>query len=97
MRVGIIKDRELCEQISESHKNQPIVFWQIDAKNIPEVHTVEGSDSKEILDKILNILPTPPLLDEKKFHVNTFKLASIFLVSFGAFFVGLENEIAHSL
>ncbi|XP_019762900.2 dnaJ homolog subfamily C member 10 isoform X1 [Dendroctonus ponderosae] len=68
LSVGIVKDSELCEKISESFKKQPIIFWQIDATNIPEVHIVEGSDSKEILDKILNILPTPPLLDEKKFH-----------------------------
>ncbi|ERL92534.1 hypothetical protein D910_09847 [Dendroctonus ponderosae] len=74
LSVGIVKDSELCEKISESFKKQPIIFWQIDATNIPEVHIVEGSDSKEILDKILNILPTPPLLDEKKFHGGAFEV-----------------------
>ncbi|KAJ8970385.1 hypothetical protein NQ314_001253, partial [Rhamnusium bicolor] len=31
--VGIVKDNELCENISLSHKEKPIVFWQIQENN----------------------------------------------------------------
>ncbi|CAH1121720.1 unnamed protein product [Ceutorhynchus assimilis] len=68
LQVAIIKDRDLCEEISDSYKSQPLIFWQMDDKKIPKVHIIQGSDFKEIVDKILNILPHPPLLDENKFH-----------------------------
>ncbi|KAL1491528.1 hypothetical protein ABEB36_012112 [Hypothenemus hampei] len=66
--VGHVKDDKLCQEISDTYKNQPIIFWQIDSNKIPKVHVIDGSDSKEIVDQILNILPNPPLLDENKFH-----------------------------
>ncbi|XP_066146223.1 dnaJ homolog subfamily C member 10-like [Euwallacea fornicatus] len=68
LQVGLIKDRDLCHEISDTYKSHPIIFWQIDTNRIPKVHVIEGSNTKEIIDKILNILPMPPLLDENKFH-----------------------------
>lgn len=72
LQVGLVKDNELCKDISDNYKNHPLVFWQIDDKKIPQVHVIEGSDYKEIVDKILNILPHPPVLDEIKFHVSIY-------------------------
>ncbi|XP_060524130.1 dnaJ homolog subfamily C member 10-like [Cylas formicarius] len=66
--VGVVKDSDLCHEILDSYKIQSVVFWQIVDKNIPEVHAIEGSDSKEILNKVLSIIPNPPVLDEKQFH-----------------------------
>ncbi|XP_050310725.1 dnaJ homolog subfamily C member 10-like [Anthonomus grandis grandis] len=68
LQVGLITDPKLSEDISEDYRTQPLVFWEVDSKKIPKVHIIDGSDFKEIVDKILNILPNPPLLDENKFH-----------------------------
>lgn len=69
MSTGIIKDEKLCDKIYESHKMNPVVFWQVKDDGTSEVHSIEGSDSKEILDKILNILPNPETIDEERFKV----------------------------
>lgn len=70
LQVGIVRDEKLCKDISNTYTEEPVVFWEIDSHKIPKVHFIEASDFKDIVDKILNILPTPPLLDENKFHVS---------------------------
>ncbi|KAJ3650312.1 hypothetical protein Zmor_022007 [Zophobas morio] len=64
MSVGLVTSPQLCDQVSESHKINPVVLWQPDDK----VHKIAGSDSKEILESVLNILPNPPSLDEQQFQ-----------------------------
>lgn len=69
MSVGIISDRNLIDKING--KGSSIVFWQFDKKNPdnPIVNSVMGSDSKEIVENILNLLPNPELLNEDRFKV----------------------------
>lgn len=76
MPVGVVKDSELCEKISDSYRNNPIVFWQVDSnqetvsESYATLHNIQGSDNKEILNEILNILPNPETIDEKRFAVS---------------------------
>lgn len=72
--VGIVEDKDLCETFSEDYKLNPVILWQVkgkSGKDIPEftVHSIKGSDSKELLENVLSLLPNPEILDEKKFQV----------------------------
>ncbi|KAH0813437.1 hypothetical protein GEV33_009353 [Tenebrio molitor] len=71
MSVGVVTDRELCEKISSSYKSDPVVLWRGDetkSEGFVTVHTIKGSDSKEILDNVLSILPNPESLNEQQFQ-----------------------------
>ncbi|XP_017779588.1 PREDICTED: dnaJ homolog subfamily C member 10-like [Nicrophorus vespilloides] len=72
MMVGVIEDETLS---SEIYKDQTsVVFWQIgeDAK----AHPITGSDSKEILDNVLDLLPNPVAITEVDFKEIRRKLRS---------------------
>lgn len=78
MGVGLITNAKLSKEISKSYKTSPIVLWKVDEnagnKKKPlasEVYTIQGSDTKEILENVLNHLPNPKLLDEGDFGVRT--------------------------
>jgi hypothetical protein len=80
MSVGVVTDRELCEKISSSYKSDPVVLWRGDetkSEGFVTVHTIKGSDSKEILDNVLSILPNPESLNEQQFQVNKVKIEEI--------------------
>lgn len=80
MSVGVISDPSLCENIHKSYSQNPVVFWKVDDANSmeeqslssSEVHIIEGSDAKEILEAVLNLLPNPKLLNESDFQVGMF-------------------------
>lgn len=77
MQTGIVTDLDLCDKIYPDHKNTPVVFWKPaedetkpKEKNPKEnVYPVDGVDAKEIVDKILELLPEPQTLDEAIFKV----------------------------
>lgn len=66
--TGIVKDGVLCEKISSDYKNRPIIFWQSKKGKIA-VHSIEGADTKEILENVINKLPNPEFLDAEDFKV----------------------------
>lgn len=63
----------MCEKLSPNYKEQPIIFWQI-KKGKVAVHNIEGADTKEILENILNKLPNPKSVDAEDFKVVTLHL-----------------------
>lgn len=77
MSVGIIRDPQLCDLIHKLHTSNPVVLWKVNETDSfkdetslgAEIHPIEGADTKEILENILNLLPNPKLLDEKDFQV----------------------------
>lgn len=77
MSVGVISDSILCENIHKSYLQDPVVFWEVDDANnskeespsTSEVHAIQGSDAKEILEAVLNLLPNPKLLSDAEFQV----------------------------
>lgn len=71
MSVGLIENVDLQEKLSKENKDKSIIFWQIreDQGKAAAIHPIEGSDTKEILEKILSILPNPEILDEERFKV----------------------------
>lgn len=74
MGVGLVTDAELCEKIYKRDEESAVVFWKVEedvgGKEVtPEIHEIEGSDSKEILNSVLSFLPNPKLLDEADFRV----------------------------
>lgn len=75
MSVGLVTDSELCETISKNEKESRIIFRQVKLNEEdeelaePKIHVVKGSDTKEIADKVLELLPEPKILDEEKFKV----------------------------
>lgn len=81
MSVGVISDPTLCENIHKSHLQNPVVFWKVDdtdsleekPQSTSEVHVIQGADSKEILEAVLNLLPNPKLLNETDFQVKMFQ------------------------
>lgn len=78
MSVGTVNDASLCGSIQSDYKINPVVFWQVDEQNFDkdapdssaEVHTIIGSDTKEIVEKVLALLPNPQLLDNDSFRVS---------------------------
>lgn len=85
MSVGVINDPKLCQSIHEHYIQNPVVFWKVDESNSlqeepvssSEVHVVQGSDAKEILEGVLSLLPNPKLLDETDFQVHFFEMSVI--------------------
>lgn len=76
MGVGLVTDAGLCGQIYKDFKNNQIVFWKIDEEAgkketspVSEIHVIQGSDTKEILNSVLGFLPNPKLLDDSDFRV----------------------------
>lgn len=77
MPVGVVNDASLCGLIQTDYKTNPVVFWKLDEQNldtyspdsIGEAHTIIGSDTKEIVEKVLALLPNPQLLDNDSFKV----------------------------
>lgn len=75
MSVGVVEDLELCDKISNTHKTNPVVLWQVEKEKNKEsqpftsLSDIAGSDSKEILENILSILPNPESLNEEQFKV----------------------------
>lgn len=74
MKVGLVTDPDLCNKIYATHKENPIVFWKVNDqklghKEATEVRSITGSDTKEIVDKLLDLLPDPKTLDEETFGV----------------------------
>lgn len=63
-----MNDETLCVKISPNYKKHPIVFWQIKDGKIA-VHNVEGADTKEILEDVLNKFPNPESIDAEGFKV----------------------------
>lgn len=70
--VGIVKEEELCQRLSDEYKTKPIILLQaatLDASTSPlTMHTIKGSDTKELLQSILALLPNPQTVDEKDFQ-----------------------------
>lgn len=70
MGVGLVVDANLCNEIYSNYKNNPVVLWKVDeGTSKKEVHLIEGADTKEILNSVLNFLPNPVELDESDFRV----------------------------
>ena len=72
MSVGLVTSPQLCNKIYESHKTNPVVLWDKKSESEGKVHNIAGSDSKEILESVLNVLPNPPSLDEQQFQVHKY-------------------------
>lgn len=78
MPVGIIRDEDLCNLIHVNHRTNPIVFWRVDEQNLEknspdstaEVHAIIGSDTKEVVEKVLALLPNLQILDDNSFGVS---------------------------
>lgn len=71
MPVRMVEDYGLVEKVYKSYKEGPIILWLVDETDVENAgiaHNVMGSDMKEIMDKILNILPNPPTLNEDDFQ-----------------------------
>ncbi|KAF5269548.1 hypothetical protein FQR65_LT17955 [Abscondita terminalis] len=71
--LGIIHDEVLCEKIIENYKQYPVVFWEIkesdsESTSTAEVHSIESIETKEIVTKVLSLLPDPQFLNEESFH-----------------------------
>lgn len=66
--TGIVNDETLCGTISTDYKKHPIIFWQIKEGKIA-VHNIEGADTKEILEDVLNKFPNPESVDAEGFKV----------------------------
>lgn len=47
-----------------------ILLWQSKEGSPSITHFIEGSDTKEILENVLEILPNPDILDEQQFRVS---------------------------
>ncbi|XP_031332740.1 dnaJ homolog subfamily C member 10-like [Photinus pyralis] len=73
--VGIIRDTKLANNIHKNYKAQPIVFWEVKedegsldkSTSSAEIHSIEASDTKEIVTKVLGLLPEPQFLNEESF------------------------------
>lgn len=92
MGVGLITDANLCETIYKNYKNNPVVLWKVDENEIDptsdkEIHVIQGSDTKEILNSVLSFLPNPIELDESDFRVRIIQIRkfdiSIFFLAVG--------------
>lgn len=60
-------DEELSKNISKAYIEAPILLWQ--TKPISSMHSIEGSDLKEILNGVLSHLPNPDQLTDGDFRV----------------------------
>lgn len=88
MSVGVVTDSQLCDKIYKQHTEIPVVFWKVndtvelntDDLVFAEVIPIEGSDAKEILDNVLNVLPNPKVLDENDFKVSMLSVMLCFLI-----------------
>lgn len=69
MHTGLIEEKELCEKLTGSRENR-IILWQSEKGKPSITHVIEGSDTKKMLENILEILPNPDILDEQKFRVS---------------------------
>lgn len=72
MQTGLVTDVDLAEKMSSDYKGQPIIYWKgvkdDDANADSErIHKISGSDTKEIVENILSVLPNPEVLDEEAF------------------------------
>lgn len=70
--VRIVEDVILAEKISESYLTNPIALWLIDENGHEmkgKAHNIVGSDTKEIMDKVLGLLPNHQILNEEDFQV----------------------------
>ncbi|KAK9881020.1 hypothetical protein WA026_014363 [Henosepilachna vigintioctopunctata] len=65
MNIGVIMDDELARNIYKDYNVNPIIYWQKignDADKDIKKQPVSGSDFLEMMDNILNLLPSPNLL-----------------------------------
>lgn len=72
MPVRLVEDIDLSKKIYDSYLDDSVVLWLVDEEDLEKngkAYNVMGSDSKEIMDKILNILPNPQMLNEEDFKV----------------------------
>lgn len=71
MPVGLITDKALCTKISTSHNSNPIILWQGNTEEYLEnLYFEQASDSKQILNSVLQILPNPDRLTDDQFRVS---------------------------
>ena len=74
MSVAKVTDSDLCDEIFEKHHESHIVLWKLRESDVestlPQMHVISGSDTKEIVDKILSLMPNPIQLDNDKFRVS---------------------------
>lgn len=72
MSTGLVTDEKLLQQLTTNHKDNSILLWQNKDEGPVITHVIEGSDTKEILENILEILPNPNILDDQQFRVRSF-------------------------
>lgn len=72
MSVGLITDKDLHKNLVKDDSENSIILWQNknDGK-FDVIHVIQASDTKEILEKVLEILPNPEILEEKQFRVSS--------------------------
>lgn len=70
MSAGVVADKKMCKTLSEDYKNNPTLLWQNKDDGPAITHVIQGSDTKEILENILEILPNPQILDDQQFRVS---------------------------
>lgn len=93
LSVGIVTDEELSKTISQSQTDSTIILWQ--AKPVSAIHTIQGSDSKEILNNVLGYLPNPDQLSDSDFRVTISKdaLKVMFHIKFFLFHQEIRNKL----
>lgn len=77
MPVRMIDDIDLAKKIFDSYLEESVVLWLMDEKDPDKkgkAYNVMGSDTKEIMDNILNLLPNPQMVNEDDFKVKHCRL-----------------------
>lgn len=66
----MVTDTDLCKKLSDDYHTNSIILLQKKNEETPTVvNVIQGSDTKEILENILEMLPNPETLDEQQFRV----------------------------